>query len=89
MQSSLLELLPLLAELAFFGLSSLGLTVAGAYIERFAFTTIRSGSVELGAVTGLMGLVVLGFGYLVATDQFVPRLGEFRRGPTDDADRNA
>lgn len=62
MRSTLIEPLPLPAALVFFGLGSLGLTVAGAYIERFASMNIQSGSIGLGAATGLVGLVVLEFG---------------------------
>ena len=73
----LAELLPELAELAFFGVGTLGLSVAGAYIERTAFATIQSGQSKLGAWLAFMGAMAFFFAYLMATDKLRPRLSAF------------
>ncbi|MFB6096840.1 MAG: hypothetical protein ABEJ74_05585 [Haloferacaceae archaeon] len=79
MSAALLELLPELLELAFFGLGTVALTVFGAYVERFALVTAQAGSAKLGAVVGLIGAVALYFAYLMATDKLSPKVAQLRR----------
>ena len=74
MLAELLELLPELAELTFFGLGTVGLSVAGAYAERAALATIQSGQSKLGAWMAFMGAMAFFFAYLMATDKLRPRL---------------
>ncbi|WP_251329212.1 hypothetical protein [Haloplanus pelagicus] len=79
MTTTLLELLPELLELLVFGLGSVGLSVAGLYIERFALATVESGHVKLGAWIGFMGVMAFYFAYLMSTDKFRPKLAAVRR----------
>jgi len=79
MNSTLLELLPELLELLAFGLGSVGLSVAGLYIERFALVTVESGHAKLGAWMAFMGLMSFYFAYLMSTDKFRPKLAVVRR----------
>ena len=74
MTSGLIALLPELVELAVFGVGSLLLSGVGVYVERFALSMIESGQLELGAWAAVMGAVAFGFAYLLATDQFRPRV---------------
>jgi hypothetical protein len=87
MTGAVTTLLPELLELLFFGLSSVGLTVAGAYIERFAFLAVRSGDPKLGLWAGVIGAAAFYFAYLVATDKFVETLTRLRHDATEGADR--
>ncbi|AFK19650.1 hypothetical protein E6P09_01925 [Haloferax mediterranei ATCC 33500] len=78
MRLSIVELLPDLLELSVFGVGSAGLSVAGAYIERFGLLTVEHGNTELGAWAVVMGLAVLYFAYLLGTDKFWPKLRAVR-----------
>ncbi|QIB75277.1 hypothetical protein GL213_04090 [Halogeometricum borinquense] len=77
MTSGLLTLLPELVELAVFGLGSLVLSGVGVYIEQFALSMVGSGQPELSVWAAVMGAMAFGFSYLLATDQFRPRLQRF------------
>lgn len=83
MLAELAELLPALAELLFFGVGTLGLSVVGAYAERAALATIESGQTTLGAWIGFMGLMAFFFAYLMATDKLRPRLAALASGRAD------
>ena len=83
MNTALLELLPELFELLLFGLGSVGLSVAGLYIERFALATVESGNAKLGAWIAFMGLMAFYFAYLMSTDKFRPKLAAVRRRLAD------
>lgn len=74
-----LELLPALLELAFYGTGSVALAVAGFYVERFALLTARGGEPTVGAWAAVLGLAMLALGYLLATDKVGPRLRDLRR----------
>jgi len=76
-------LLPELLELLLFGVGSVGLSVAGLYIERFALATIESGNVKLGAWMAFMGAMAFYFAYLMSTDKFRPKLAAVRQQLTD------
>lgn len=78
MRTSLVELLPDLLELLVFGVGSAGLSLAGAYIERFALLTVQHGNLGFGAWAIAMGAAVLYFAYLLGTDKFHPKLREVR-----------
>jgi len=79
MNATLLELLPQLLELLAFGLGSVGLSVAGLYVERIALATAESGQVKLGAWMGFMGAMAFYFAFLMGTDKFRPKLAAVRR----------
>jgi uncharacterized membrane protein len=79
MNTTLLEILPALLELLAFGAGSVGLSVAGLYIERVALTTAQSGHVKLGAWLAFMGAMAFYFAYLMSTDKFRPKLTAVRR----------
>jgi hypothetical protein len=83
MSTALLGLLPELLELLLFGVGSVGLSVAGLYIERFALATIESGNVKLGAWMAFMGAMAFYFAYLMSTDKFRPKLAAVRQQLTD------
>ncbi|WP_049934934.1 hypothetical protein [Haloplanus natans] len=83
MSTALLGLLPELLELLLFGVGSVGLSVAGIYIEQFALATIESGNVKLGAWMGFMGAMAFYFAYLMSTDKFRPKLAAVRRQLAD------
>lgn len=78
MTTVLLELLPELVELLFYGTGSLGLSAVAFYAESFAVASVESGQVKLGAWAAVMGTVALFFAYLLATDKFRAKLGEVR-----------
>ncbi|KAB1197975.1 MULTISPECIES: hypothetical protein [Haloferax] len=78
MRPSFVELLPDLLELLVFGLGSAVLSLAGAYIERFALLTVQHGDLGFGAWAVVMGAAVLYFAYLLGTDKFHPKLREVR-----------
>jgi uncharacterized membrane protein len=79
MNTAVLELLPALLELLAFALGSVGLSVAGLYIERVALATVESGNVKLGAWLAFMGLMAFYFAYLMSTDKFQPKLAAVRQ----------
>lgn len=78
MNAAILELLTELLGLAVFGVGAVGLSVVGAYIERFALQTVQSGQLMLGAWSLVIGVVVLYFAYLLATDKFPAKLAAVR-----------
>ncbi|ELZ65264.1 hypothetical protein C5B91_07645 [Haloferax sp. Atlit-10N] len=78
MRSSLVDLLPELLELLVFSLGSAGLSLAGAYIERFALVTFEQGNVEIAAWAVVMGAVALYFAYNVGTDKVRPKFRDVR-----------
>jgi uncharacterized membrane protein YczE len=59
-----------------FGIGTVLLSGVGLYVERFALSMVESGQFELGAWAAVMGAVAFGFAYLLATDQFRPRVAE-------------
>lgn len=79
MRHSLLELLPELLELVLSGLVALVLSVAGVYLEHFAFVTIQGGQTTVGFWAVVPGAVCLGFGYVLATDKVVPRVRDIQQ----------
>lgn len=71
----LIEFLPQLAELLFFGVGATLLTGVGLYLERFALTLVEAGQPKLGAWVALMGVMAFYFGpYLMGYDEFRTRL---------------
>jgi len=78
MKTPLLDLLPELLELLVFGLGTLGLSLAGAAIERFAVLTYQHGDPMVGLWAVVPGVVCLAFAYLLATDKFLPKLRAVR-----------
>lgn len=74
MFTTLLDIVPDLLELVIFWLSSLGLSIAGIYIEQFGLTTILSGELVLGIWACVIGAPILAFAYLIATDKLVSKL---------------
>ena len=74
MLAELLELLPELLGLGFFGLGTVALSAAGVYAERVALATVQSGQSALGAWIAFMGVMAFFFAYLMATDKLRPRL---------------
>ena len=79
MKSSLIEMLPEVVELLVFGVGSVVLSAVGAYIESFAFETLASGQLGLGAWAALMGAVALYFAYLLLTDKCYPSAVAFKQ----------
>lgn len=75
---SLSALVPELLELVAFGLGALSLSVAGAYIERFALASAGSGQTALAAWAAVVGAAVLYFAYLLATDKVPAALADLR-----------
>ncbi|MFB6123306.1 MAG: hypothetical protein ABEJ78_07585 [Haloferacaceae archaeon] len=80
---TLLELLPSLLELVVYAASTVGLSVAGVYIERFALVTVEGGQPKLGAWVALMGAMAFYFAYLTATDKLRPKLAAVRGNLVD------
>ncbi|WP_144904799.1 hypothetical protein [Halobellus captivus] len=76
MTAAALELLPLVLELSAFGLGVLGLSLIGAYVERFAIVTVQHGQPLLGLWAAVMGFVALYFAYSLTVDRVVPALSE-------------
>lgn len=74
-----LELFSELLELAFYGVSSLGLLIAGIYIERFALETVQSSQPLLAIWAAVIGIGVLYFGYLMTTDKLSTKLTGVQR----------
>jgi len=70
----IVELLPEVLELVFFGLGSLLLAGAGALIERFAVLTVLGGQLALGGWIACFGMIAFYFAYLLFTDKFYPTL---------------
>lgn len=79
----LLELLPELIEILILGLGSVGLTVAGVLIERFALFTALDGETLLGGWFALMGCMAFFFAYLLFTDKLQPKLVSLWLAVTD------
>lgn len=79
----LIELIPELVELVFFGLSTAVLSLAGTYLERFAYITLQSGNQTIGTWAAVMGAVILAFAYFLGTDKFITKIQDFKR-QTDD-----
>ena len=73
--TALLELL----ELALFGIGGVGLSIAGAYLERVALVTAESGQPKLGAWIAFVGVMAFYFAYLFGTDKFGPKVAALRR----------
>jgi len=79
MTASIAVLLPELLELLLFSLGSLGLSLAGVYIERFALSTLQTGDPITAAWAGLIGAVALVVGYFLATDKAAGKVTDIRR----------
>lgn len=69
-----IELLPEVAEVIFFGLSTAGLSLLSAYTETVALTSLQHGELSFGLWAGYMGLVMFLFAYFIATDEIAPRV---------------
>lgn len=78
MKTPLVDLLPELLELLVFGLGAVGLSLAGAAIERFAMLTYQHGDPMVGLWAVVPGAVCLGFAYLITTDKVLPKLRTVR-----------
>lgn len=78
MRLQTLELIPELLELLLSGLTAVALSVAGVYLEHFAFVTAQGGETMLGLWAIIPGIVCLGFAYAIATDKIVPTVAEIR-----------
>ena len=78
MKTPLLDLLPEVLELVLFGLGAAVLSVAGAYIERFAMLTYQHGDPAVGLWAVVPGAVCFLFAYLLTTDKFLPKLRAVR-----------
>ncbi|MDS0299619.1 hypothetical protein NDI76_12790 [Halogeometricum sp. S1BR25-6] len=76
MANGLLALVPELVEVLLFGIGTVLLSGVGIYAERFALSMVEGGQLGLGAWAAVMGAVAFGFAYLLATDQFRPRVAE-------------
>jgi hypothetical protein len=81
--SELTPVLPELLEAGLFGAITTVLSVAGIYTEMFALSSIQSGETTIGAWAVVAGLVLCGFGYLIATNQFRPKLKQLRTAMVD------
>ncbi len=86
MSTSVLTLLPELVELLLFSLGSLGLSVAGVYIERFALSTLQTGDPVTAAWAGVIGGVALVVAYFLATDKVAGKLTDIRRAINESAE---
>lgn len=69
-----MELLPEVIEIIILGLGSVGLAMAGIFIERFALLTALGGEGLLGGWFAFMGCMAFLFAYLLVTDKFRPKL---------------
>lgn len=72
MLSTWVELLPELVQLLFFGSIGVSLSLGGAYVERFAVATLQAGDTVVGAWAAVIGLLLIGFAYLVTRDNLLP-----------------
>lgn len=79
MTTSIAVLLPELLELLLFSLGSLGLSVAGVYIERFALSTLQTGDPVTAAWAGVIGGVALVVAYFLATDKVAGKAADVRQ----------
>lgn len=86
MSTSLLALLPELLELLLFSLGSLGLSVAGVYIERFALSALQTGDPVTAAWAGFVGGVALVVAYFLATDKVAGKVADIRRAANERAE---
>ncbi|WP_340098223.1 hypothetical protein [Salinibaculum salinum] len=82
----LLELLPEVVELVIFGVGTVALSLASAYMELYALATAQSGNTTLGLWAGVVGVVLLAFAYLVGTDKFAVSVREFRQTTGDQSE---
>jgi len=82
MTTALLELLPALLELSVFSLGAVGLSLVGAYVERFAVVTAQHGQPLLALWAAVMGAVALYFAYSLTVDRVVPTLAELVGRPS-------
>ncbi|MFD1598524.1 hypothetical protein [Halobellus rarus] len=76
MAAALLELLPMFLELFVFSLGAVGLSLTGAYVERFAVATAQHGQPLLALWAAVMGAVALYFAYSLAIGRVAPTLAE-------------
>ncbi|MEF8786308.1 MAG: hypothetical protein V5A45_10280 [Haloarculaceae archaeon] len=81
-----LELLPEMVELVIFGIGTVVLSLASAYIELFAFATAQSGNTTLGLWAAVVGVVLLAFAYFLGTDKFVVGIREFKQTTGDQSE---
>jgi len=86
MDIEVLELVPEVIELVIFGLGTVALSLASAYIELFALATAQSGDAMLALWAGVVGVVLLAFAYFLGTDKLAAKVREFRRTTGSRAD---
>ncbi|WP_323676675.1 hypothetical protein [Halorubellus sp. PRR65] len=72
MLSTVMEILPEILQVLFFSSVSVGLSVGGVYIERFAMTTFQAGDTALAAWAAVLGAVVLAFAYHLLQANLAP-----------------
>jgi hypothetical protein len=77
------ELLLEVVALLLFGSVSFALSIAGLYVERFAFATYQSGRVALGTWPAVLGLVLATFSYLLGRNQLAPTVASVRARRSD------
>ncbi|WP_435074538.1 hypothetical protein [Halorubrum sp. HHNYT27] len=80
---SIVEILPEAIELVAVSLGSVGLSVAGLFIERFALASAQSSQTVLAGWAAGIGCVVLLSAYFLATDRVADGLRELRRDVLD------
>lgn len=83
MLSTLLELLPELLQVLFFGSVGIGLSIGGAYVERFALESFQTGDTVLAGWAAALGTVLLLFAYIVARDNLAPTVRAVRDRASD------
>lgn len=83
MLSTSMELLTELIQVLIFGALGIGLSVGGAYAERFAFVSLQAGDTILAGWAAVLGALFILFAYLVARDNLAPTVRAIRERATD------
>jgi len=75
----IVEILPEMVELVFFGLSAVGLSLFSTHFGEIAFISAQNGELTFGVWAGYMAIVMLLFAYLIGTEKFIPKLAELKQ----------
>lgn len=74
MRENIIEMLLHVGILLIYGISAVIATAVGVAIEYFSYINLVTGDYQMAGYFGVLGLVVLGFAYLIVTNELWPAL---------------
>ncbi len=77
MKASVMEVLVHFLLILLYGIVAAILGIVGLYVEYYSVITAIAGDMVMGIWTGVFGLILIAFAYLIVRDRAVPTAREF------------